>query len=56
MFNHGFFLAFDKSLKENVLLFGQALNMLLQISFGADVYLNFLVPDPLIEKRNILKK
>ena len=55
-YNHSYLLPFDKTLKANVLPFGQAMNILLQMSFGADVYLNFLTPDPFVEKREILEE
>jgi len=56
LYSHTYFLAFDKSLKANVVPFGQAMNILLQMSFGADVYLNFLAPDPYVEKRRVLEE
>tara|TARA_X000000368_G_scaffold208946_1_gene165017 strand:+ start:2001 stop:3176 length:1176 start_codon:yes stop_codon:yes gene_type:complete len=53
LYRYSHFLPFDKKLKKNAVPFGQAMNILLQISSGADAYLNFYTPDPNVENRNL---
>ena len=41
-------LAFNKDLTENIGIFGQAMNIALQLSSGiSDIYINYVTPDPI---------